>query len=54
MLQQIPKFVLVITGESPEQYSSSIKSAYIPWIFAGRGGPVISVGRTPLITKTDY
>ena len=46
ILQQIPKFVLVITGdgESPEDFASSIKSAYIPWIFTGRGGPVISVG----------
>ena len=51
ILQQIPKFVLVITGESPEEYSSSIKSAYIPWILAGHGGPVMSLGRsTGLIT----
>ena len=48
ILQQIPKFVLVITGESLEEYyASSIKSsASIAWILAGQGGPVISLGRT--------
>ena len=53
MLQQIPKFVLVITGESPEEYFASIKSAFIPWIISGPGGPVISLGLSSgLITNT--
>ena len=46
ILQQIPKFVLVITGESPEEYFSTITTAYVPWILAGQGGPVISLGRS--------
>ena len=48
ILQQIPKFVLVITGESLAEYdASSIKSsASIAWILAGQGGPVISLGKT--------
>ena len=44
ILKQIPKFVLVITRESADQYGSQIKSEDIPWILSG-GGPVMSLGR---------
>ena len=66
MLQQsltwryfLPKFLslfcwLLVTGESPDEYCSSIKSANIPWIFGGQGGPVISLGRSPGLNNYQH